>query len=243
MSETLAYIDQYFNNELSPAEKLVFEKRCESDQAFADEVAFYVSSRASAEAEADLQMKKRFDQLYFERRSNTRVRSISRFSFISIAAAASVILFLGWFFLLNPPSATQLADRYIQEHFQTISPSLSNTKDSIELGKNAFNNKNYPVAEKIFIALSGESNVRAEAIEYLGILYLATARYDEAIVQFEKLSRDTTLQVNYGSFYESIALIKRNREGDHAKAKLILQAINTNGLAGRKEAAEWIKGL
>ena len=45
MSDTINNIDNYFNNLLSAEEKAVFEKKCETDNDFANEVALYVISR------------------------------------------------------------------------------------------------------------------------------------------------------------------------------------------------------
>jgi anti-sigma factor RsiW len=45
MSDTLDYIDDYFNGKLTPAEKRAFENKCEVDPAFAEEVAFVISVR------------------------------------------------------------------------------------------------------------------------------------------------------------------------------------------------------
>ncbi|MEJ7589419.1 MAG: hypothetical protein WKI04_17840 [Ferruginibacter sp.] len=243
MSESLDYIDRYFHGQLSAAEKLLFEKRCEADAPFSDEVAFYISTRATAEVEAELEKKKHFDGLYRNRRDKKSGLRVKPLSFLTIAAAASVILFVGWVFLLDAPPAKKLADRYIKEHFQTLSPSMSSNKDSLEIGKSAFNKKNYAEAENIFNSLARDKNLHAEAIEYLGIVYLVSGKYDQAIVQFELLASDTGLQVNPGYFYQAVVLVKRNRQGDHEKAKTILKNIIRNDLMGRRQAEQWIKSF
>ena len=51
MSEQLAYIDSYFNKELSPEESRIFDLRIEQDPAFAEEVAFYLTTLNTAKAE------------------------------------------------------------------------------------------------------------------------------------------------------------------------------------------------
>ena len=49
--DNLEYIEAYFNEELSPEEKKEFEQRIISDPVFAEEVAFYLSSKQAAAAE------------------------------------------------------------------------------------------------------------------------------------------------------------------------------------------------
>lgn len=174
---------------------------------------------------------------------NKSIKLIKVVPFISIAAAACVILLVGWFFLFKPITADKLADRYIQQHMQTMSILLSNDTDSLEIAKHEFNNKNYTAAENIFTALSHNKDVRPAAIEYLGILHLIRGNYNQAIIEFEALSAESSLQVNYGLFYQALGLIKRNKAGDIAKAKINLNNIINNNLSGRKEAEVLIKKI
>ena len=164
-------------------------------------------------------------------------------SLVAKLAAASVILILGWYFLFNPPSANSLADRYISEHLQAMSPSLGSNRDSLEMGKEAFNKKDYAEAEKIFSSLQRDKVLNSEAIEYLGIVYLNAGKYGQAINQFDLLSGDTSLHTNLGPFYKAITLIKRNDPGDHEAARVILANIIKNDLPGRKESEQLIKRM
>ena len=79
----------------------------------------------------------------------------------------------------------------------------------------------------------------AAAIQYLGMVYLVTHQYDQAITQFELLGKDSLLHANVGFFYQAISLIQRNKTGDTEKAKVILQYIISNDLPGRQEAQIW----
>ena len=49
--QTIEYIDSYFQQTMDTGERRVFEKRCEEDEAFAQEVAFYLASRESLREE------------------------------------------------------------------------------------------------------------------------------------------------------------------------------------------------
>ena len=249
MSETLEYIDSYFSGALSPSERVLFEDRCESDPDFAGQVAFFVSARAAIESESALLLKDQFDELYRTHRRRKKPVIRRMFPYVSIAAAVIIVIFAGWFYFYNrgssgnAGSAKAATAQYINKNLLTISTTLAATPDSLELGKIAFNKKNYTEAEKIFYRLSLDTNKNIEAVEDLGIVYLVTAQYDKALVQFDMLSGQTNLHANFGPFYTAIALIQRNKEGDPEKAKMILEDIINKHLPGEEEAKEWIKLL
>jgi tetratricopeptide (TPR) repeat protein len=250
MSETLEYIENYFTSELSTSEKEAFENRCESDPAFAEEVAFYISARQNLRNELYAQKKREFDELY-ETLSSSNTLSSSKPSpgllktllpYIS-AAAACVLLFLGWQFFNNQPSPQQQADLYIKKNLVSIGTTMGPGADSLRLGTIAFNNKNYAEAERIFQQLSSRHPYQAEAIKNLGILYLVTGRYDKAIIQFDVLSTFDQLHANQGPFYKAIALMKRSASGDVDEARSILQEVIRKDLPGSNEARTWLKNM
>ncbi len=55
-------------------ERQAFEKKLESDQAFADEVAFYLSTMAVSREDADQEKKQLFRKLYEEEEISTRCK-------------------------------------------------------------------------------------------------------------------------------------------------------------------------
>lgn len=244
MSEVIEYIDRYFKKELSESERLIFEKRCESDQAFADEVTFYISARALMEVEADMQTKKELDELYTGQINKKNGVLKKMFPYFMMAAAACLILFLGWQFLYKAPSAQQIAKEFIQKNIQNT-PTLmgdNNNKDSLAKGAILFYSKKYDDAERIFQTLVAREH-NSEAIEYLGKVYLIKGNYEQALMQFEVLSQDTSLRVNYGSFYKAITLMRRDANGDVENAKKILNEVIRKGLAGSKEAKSWVNKI
>jgi TolA-binding protein len=249
MSELLEYIDTYFNGAMSAPEKEAFEGRCESDPAFVEEVAFYVSARANVKATLHEQRKKEFDDLYLElsKKNNSSSSGTVRKMFPYIAAvAACVLLFWGYQLFLKEGSSQSpknLADAYVKENLQQLSVTMGGDKDSLQLGIDAFNNKHYKQAENIFIPLTTKPNVGAEAIKNLGTVYLVTKNYNDAISQFEKLANQPNLYVNPGLFYKAIALMERAAPGDKDEAKRILEEVVNKYLPGSKEAREWLKRL
>ncbi len=60
MSETLEYIEAYFEKGLSNAEAQSFEERCVQDEDFAKEVAFYIMSREAINEKLSEQKKQQW---------------------------------------------------------------------------------------------------------------------------------------------------------------------------------------
>lgn len=245
MIETLEYIDLYFTNQLSAQEKVAFEKRCESDPAFANEVAFYISARSELKNVLIEQKKSEFQELYAglsARKPSTGI--IKRLYPLIAAAAACLILFIGWqvFFNNRPADApARIAADYIEKNIRTSGVTMGGSnKDSLETGVAEFNKKNYERAGKIFLSLSSPENRNAEAIKYLGFVYLVNKDYDKAISQFDTLAQQTDLYANPGLFYKALVLMKRSGKGDISGAKLILKEVIEKNLPGNKEAKEWL---
>lgn len=242
MSETLHYIDDYFTGALSPAEKQAFEQRCVTDHAFAQEVAFYVSTRAALKEE----LQQRKQQLFRERYPQTEIPAIpvrsTRRLLPYMAAAACLLLLLGWYFLFRTATPPQLASQYISRHLQQQSVTMNGSTDSLQSGIAAYNQQDYTRAEHIFQALSRQESTAPEAVKYLGLVYLLTEKYDKAITQFDLLIQ-YPLYANPGPFYKALALMKRNQAGDLQQAKALLQDVQDRQLPGNKEAAKWLKNI
>ena len=241
----LEYIENYFSDKLSYDDKEAFERRCESDTAFAQEVSFYILTRQQLQTELLQKKRSEFIEQYHEL-SGTSSESLSDsrtwFSYVA-AAAACVLILIAYltFFQNEKPSA--LAETYIDENLTTLSTTMTSGTDSLALGIGAFNQKDYGTAETIFHSLGKNESLAPETTKYLGITYLNTGEYEKAIEQFNELIRYTELYANPGKFYLAITLMKRSREGDKEEAKKLLQEVVTKELPGYKEASEWMKHL
>ena len=244
MSEKLEYIDQYFNGQLSDPEKTAFEEKIESDPTFAEDVAIYIQVRSGLKNELFEEKKKQFHEQYLtlsatqSRRSQATVRKL--FPYFAAAAAGCLIFFIGWQFFFKSASSEAIADKYIDENFQQLSIQMGDTGDSLDKGIAAYNEKRYKDAESIFASLAPQN---AEALKYLGLVYLITEDYDKAIHQFQTLAKNTELYANPGLFYQALSLMKRDAEGDKANAKKLLEEVIRRDLPGKKESEEWIKKL
>src|SRR5689334_20981572 len=138
MEDNLEYIDAYFHQMMNAEQIRQFEQRIAEDAEFANEVAFYLAAKQSSKAAADQEKKERFRQLLSQQAPVINIdggRNIRRVWIYRLSAAASVIvcLLLAWYFFIgNSASPQQMADKYINENFTTLSVKMSTEKDSIE---------------------------------------------------------------------------------------------------------------
>jgi tetratricopeptide (TPR) repeat protein len=241
MSETLDYIDDYFAGALSAPEKLVFEQRCVSDHGFAQEVAFYLSARGALKAELHAQKRELFGNRKPAAPATSRGKVKRLLPYLS-AAAACVLLLLGWLLFFKPSSPSQLADEYITQHLKQLSLTMHSDADSLQKGIAAYNQADYQSAENIFQSLTRQEAIAPDAVRYLGLVYLMTGKYDKAIVQFDTLTR-YPLYANPGPFYKALALMKRASPGDISEAKTLLEDVRSRELPGSKQAVQWLKNL
>lgn len=249
MTNSLQYIENYFTGNLSEDEKAAFERKCETDPVFAEEVGFYISVRDNIRRDLYGGKRKEFDELHTQLSSNQEqsfrpgkphplLKQLMPYFALS---AACLLLVLGWMVFFNDPSPQQLASNYIEDNLQNLSIPMDDSQDSLQLGIAAFNRQDYSTAENIFRSLAKRDQLAPEAIKNLGILYLVTDEYDKAIQEFDALSAYKNLRANTGPFYKAVTMMKRAAGNDQEEAKKILQRIVEQQLPGNKEAERWIK--
>ncbi len=236
----LELIEAYFNEELSAEKKSEFERRITEDSAFAEETAFYLSSRQAAAAELG-ENRNRFREIYQQYKQQnagvaSKVSPLRKLWPWVAAAAVMAGIILGWYLFLQPASPTKLADRYIEENFQNLSVKMGGREDSVQTALRFYNEGKSEEALKYFESMAARDSSFAEAIKYAGIACLRLGQYDKAISYFSQLS-NYTLHANPGPFYHALVLIKRGRGSDLDSAKQLLQLIVDKDL-DKKEAAE-----
>src|ERR1044072_4816966 len=124
--ETIEYIDSYFRQTMDTGERRVFEKRCEEDETFAQEVAFYIATRQSLHEEL-LQQKQSawrtkniIDDLPF---IPTLKKSFTS-RWIVYAAAACLVLAASVYFFEANTSPKRLAENYIKTNYSSLSQTM-----------------------------------------------------------------------------------------------------------------------
>jgi tetratricopeptide (TPR) repeat protein len=256
MSENIEYIDDYFQKQLNAQQRQEFEARCLSDKAFAEDVALYVSTREALRQNLLDEKKKQWAVLIppglvtgvssIENETAvkpgiTPLRRIQFKKWLSIAAAASLVSILIIYSVLTRNSAKDLIHEYVKSDL-VISSTMDASRDSVQAGITAYNNKNYQQAIRIFRSLYASNPVDQQTLKYLGQAYLQNRNFDEALKSFEALSQ-RRLHSNAGPFLMGVTLMERNKPGDYEQARLLFQKVVDQNMEGKNQAEVWLKEM
>ncbi|MFM9911404.1 MAG: hypothetical protein ACKVOW_18860 [Chitinophagaceae bacterium] len=250
MTNNLEYIDQYFKKELSPEQSGQFEQRITDDPAFAEEVAFFLSTKETLGRQLAVEKKERFRAIYINKEAEAplvRMNPIRKLWPYISAAAVTIVLIARFVFFNVALSPSELADEYIKENFQDLGGTMGTSMDSIEIGKRYFKEGKFDSAQIYFESiLQRDTTLQRDSAlfkvtEYAGITCLKQKQYGKAIEYFSRMERVTGMYSNKGMFFHAIGLIERNRPGDKDEAKRIMTHIRDNNLTGSEKAKEWIK--
>lgn len=247
MTDLSNYIDDYFQNALNETDKKAFEQRCATDQQFAEEVAGYIMARQAVRDTLLTQKKQQWSTsetiIATNVPSKTPLRSLFVRKLMPYALAACLLfaVILTYFNSNNNPQ--QIANTYLKEHIAQISITASGENDSLAIASTAYNVKDYGKALTYFLALHNSHPTEDKYLKYSGFVYLMTKDYDNAVQQFTELAGIQGLRSNPGRFLEAVTLILRNKEGDKAAAKLLLQEVADEKTKDSADAIELLKGL
>ena len=241
--EHLELIEAYFNDELTTEKKSEFERKIIADPAFAEEAAFYLSSKqaaASALQEDRTRLKGVYEQYkrsnVSEARNQAPVRKLWRW--VAAAAVVAGIIF-SWYSWFKPVSLPRLADKYINANFQDLSVTMGGREDSLQAAIRMYNDGKFEEALDQFENMALRDSSMTDAMKYAGIVSLRLGQYDKAITHFSELSNHK-LYVNPGKFYHALTLLKRNLPGDKQQAKILLEQVVQEDLVGKATAREWL---
>jgi len=241
----MEYIEAWFNAQLSPERKKEFEQRITTDPVLAEEIAFYLSLKQGAASEI-MEERERFRGIYEQYKqdiqTNKKQPTLLRKLRPLIAAAAVLAgIIFGWNAWFRQVSPNMLANKYVQEHFQTLSVTMGNKQDSLQTGLRLYNEGGHEEALQQFETMAENDTSFIEAKKYAGIISLRLGNYDKAINWFTQLENYTQLYANPGKFYHALTLLKRNLPGDKETAKILLQQVVENDLEGKEDAEKWLR--
>lgn len=243
--ETLENIEAYFQRTMVEKARTIFEERIIADKEFADNVAFYIAARNVLKQE--LIQKKNVEWIgeYMNNELTPNLAPVKKIvvnKWWSYVAAACILLFVAfYFFEKRNGTPQQIASNYVTHNFSHISLTMDGAKDSIGLGKAAYNNKNYDNALQYFVSVANAHSDNNDAKKLAGIVYLFTGNYDNALQKFDELANVKGLFSNPGVFYKAVALMQRNKGNDLNDARKLLQQVVNENLDGRSDAEEWLK--
>jgi len=246
MSDTLEYIEAYFKQTLNEQERNDFEKRCEIDEAFAKDVAFYITTRQALYETLLEQKKEEWKEATNTEEEVTPVISVTKRSifnrYITYAAAACLLIVASLYLFEANSSSKKLASNFVNDNYSTLSQHMSGDKDSMTLGMAAYNDKDYNKAILLFEGVEQRDSLSDDAKKYAGLTYLQQKNYDRAIQQFDALSK-MKLFSNPGNFWKAVALMERSQPGDKEEAKKLLQEVVNEKQENSDKAAEWLKKM
>jgi len=240
--QDLEYIDDYFRGALSPEENLVFEQRIENDNAFAEEVAFYVSALQVMRNQLTEESKTRFKQLYEKQKEERPPQPGILRKLVPYIAAAAVIaaIVIGINLLGANRSPEQLAENYIKNDLK-IGVQMASHMDSVGKGRNLFTKGQVAESFEQFKLLDQTHPYDYFTTINAGIAALHLQKYDTAIIFFSKAEMDTSLYANSGKFLHAVTLLKRNGPHDKQDARTLLQEVVDKNLAKKELAVKWLK--
>jgi tetratricopeptide (TPR) repeat protein len=244
MTDSLEYIDNYFQGKFLPEEKKLFEQRIAEDPAFAEEVAFYLSARQVGKEHLAEEKKKRFKELYEQNNLSGANKTPARKFWPWLAAAAVIAgIVFGLVLFMKPSSPQQLADQYIHQNLQTLHVSMGSGGDKLQTGLQLYNQGELTDALQQFEKIIRSDSVNADAKKYAGIVYLRQQQYDKALEYFQQLEKNTSLYANPSFFYHALTLMKRNQPGDKQEAKRLLNKVVQENRDEKESARQWLKKL
>ena len=239
----IEYIDDYFKGSPGEQEKHEFQQRINNDHSFAEEVAFYISANHSILEHAADEKRMRFRNIYEQQKlvPAHRVPLRQMMRYMAAASLLALVILFAWLYTGQHQPAGELADQYISKNFGSLGVNMG-SRDSLQSGINLYNQGNFAEAFATFSTIVKNDSTSEPAARYAGISALRLNRYDDALAYFTLLDKDTS-GYSFGKLYQAITLLKRNKGGDIAAAKKILQQVVAYDLEGKQEAENLLKKL
>ena len=243
--ENIEYIDNYFNDLQTQEQKILFEQMIESDEIFAKEVAFYISTNTVLKEELIKQKKNEFKKIYHEQKiiPVKIIPLMSKWRYIAAASIVIAIIFFTWLINGRNINTQELTETYISKNLQTLGITMGTNQDSLQNGLNLFNNGKYTAALMQFELIINRDSTDDTVIKYAGIAALQLKQYNTAIFYFTKLEKIVNLYSNPGKFYKALTLLNRNNNDDKKEAKILLQDVVNNNLEGKDTASDWLRKM
>jgi tetratricopeptide (TPR) repeat protein len=233
----LERIDDYFAGRLSPADRDHFEATLPHNPTLARSVAFYLLARQTARLEAHQESLRMVKPL--------PVRRLPVRMLITIAASLLLVLGLGWYLTVwqTPPSAREVSNQYLSEHYRQLPVSLDGQIDSLKTGSQFYNAGEFRKAETVFESILQREPTHPEALKRAGLVSLRLNKYDQAIERFQRLGQQTDLYANPGIFLEALARLKRGQPMDKNRAKNLLRTVIQGNLEGKDDAEKLVERI
>lgn len=212
MSEQL-YItfENYFSNEMSQEEKLEFENQLQNDIELREKFELYkettqfLATKFDSETIAFKENLKSISKENFTEKEVKKSKVINFKPFYYAVAASVVFSFGTWFMMQGTPEYgdyNQHENAYFTERGSIIK--------NLKLAQEAFNSKNYKVANENFEIVLKEYD-KPEVRFFYGISLLEENRFDDATINFTNLQKGTSIYKDKATWYLALSCLKQNK--------------------------------
>ena len=254
-------IEKYLLGKLSETEKEAFEKRMSSDEAFKesvlleeqlfdalDENSWSTSKGLQADEYRSVLDSKDIKDLkkMLSETTNTYQENVKpQYPFkkvLTYAIAAAVTLFIAFQFLV--PQTYTPQELYAQCNAYDDLPSFVTRADSDESklvrAQELFDQKQYKQAIPLFDNELLQNKNDSRIYIYLGLSYVESGDYNNAIKIFDSLSESDLIDAEMGYWYKALTFLK---QGDVKKSKSILENIVNKKFYNFEKAKSLLKEL
>lgn len=204
--------ESYLNNEMSQAEKQLFEQRLNSDNQFRESFNLYKETTALLENKFDsktIDFKenlKSISKSYFSEKEEDKSRVINFKPFYYAIAASVVLAFGTWFMMMQETPEYGDFNQHENAYFTERGSIIKN----LRLAQNAFNEKNYKGAIENFEIVLKDYD-KPEVRFFYGISLLEENRYAEAEINFTTIQKGTSVYKDKATWYLALSKLKQNQ--------------------------------
>ena len=221
---------RYISDDMSPSERMEFEKQLQEDPALASELEAYEQGLEAVNIHGMRQQMDQLHEQHFNKRRNIPLR------YYGIGAAASLLLWLGIqyvFFSQTSQDPAMLFQSYF-EPYPSLEASVRGEETTLQEGLQHYTRQDYEQAIRHLMPLKDQP----KAAFYLAISYLALYETQKAIGIMEEF-QEASLYRPQLNWYLGLAYLQ---QGNEAAAVARLSQIQ-RGDFQYDEAREIISGL
>lgn len=149
--------------------------------------------------------------------------------YFMVGIAASLILLIGYFSINKGLTNSEIYSSYYSLEDLPSFVSRGNINNDLLLkGEQAFNNKNYKLAEQYFNQLINDNGeISGNMLLYLGLSQLELNKHDASINSFNQLLNSKTIDRSKGYWYKTLVYLKMDdRDNAISELKKIVQDNN-----------------
>jgi len=214
--ELLETVERYLNNTMDPSEKLQFEKSLLENNTLKQQVEDIKILLSGIETASLREKIEEFHQQMAQETKEIPVRNITNNnrtnSRLFYAVAASAVILLGIFWMLNPKDSNEML---FNEYF-SVDPGLPTTMGSAEEfsfydGMVNYKRKEYDEALEKWKLLLPQKNNNDTLNYFIGVTYLAQGNIKEAIPFLEKVTtQKESMFLEDSYFYLGLSNLKND---------------------------------